>query len=105
NWDDHAPSFRETIGPLTDRLDQYQLEKMRAEWCYATVLPANWKIAMEAFMEGLHVMKTHPQLQAAAGAIYNVMYGPDTGGIGAPVNLRATTRENIESQLKHIDLL
>jgi hypothetical protein len=101
NFDDHAPSFRATIGSLVDRLEKYQVDKMRAEWCYGAVLPANWKIAMEAFMEGLHVMKTHPQLQEAAGSIYNSMYGDS----GAPINLRATTRENIEMQVAHLHLL
>jgi phenylpropionate dioxygenase-like ring-hydroxylating dioxygenase large terminal subunit len=28
----------------------------------STELPTNWKLAMEAFMEGYHVMRTHPQL-------------------------------------------
>jgi nitrite reductase/ring-hydroxylating ferredoxin subunit len=101
NFDNDAPSYRESIGPLVDKLEKYQVDKMRAEWCYATVLPANWKTAMEAFMEGLHVMKTHPQLQEAAGSIYNSMYGD----AGAPINLRATSRENIAMQIAHMDLL
>jgi nitrite reductase/ring-hydroxylating ferredoxin subunit len=101
NFDQDALSLRETLGPVTDRFDKYQVDKMRAEWCYATVLPANWKIAMEAFMEGLHVMRTHPQLQEAAGSIYNSMYGDS----GAPINLRASVRDNIASQIAHIDLI
>jgi nitrite reductase/ring-hydroxylating ferredoxin subunit len=105
NFDDNAPSFRNCIGPVTERLDKYQTDKLRAEWWYATVLPANWKTAMEAFMEGYHVMRTHPQLHTAAGALYNSMYGQDTGGIAQPVNLNATVRENIQAQFKHLELL
>ena len=105
NFDDNAPSFRASIGPLADRLEQYQTDKLRSEWWYATVLPANWKLAMEAFMEGYHVMRTHPQLQQATPTLYNSMYGQDTGGIGNPTNLRLTTHENIQSQLKHMELL
>ncbi|MFD1959149.1 aromatic ring-hydroxylating dioxygenase subunit alpha [Novosphingobium panipatense] len=60
NHDNDAPSVRESLGPVADRLEAHNLHKLRAEWCYGTVLPANWKIAMEAFMEGYHVMQTHP---------------------------------------------
>ena len=35
---------------------------MKVEWWYAAKLPVNWKLAMEAFMEGYHVLATHPQL-------------------------------------------
>ena len=105
NHDDDAPSFRESIGPLADRLEAHATSKLRAEWWYATELPANWKIAMEAFMEGYHVMKTHPQLQQATPMLYNSMYGMDTGGIGDPINPNLTVKENIDSQFRHMELL
>lgn len=105
NFDSDAPSFRECIGPVADRLEAHGADKLRAEWWYATELPANWKVAMEAFMEGYHVMKTHPQLQRATPALYNAMYGSDTGGIGLAANPNLSVRQNIEAQLKHMELL
>ncbi|SFO35690.1 Rieske [2Fe-2S] domain-containing protein [Sphingomonas sp. OK281] len=105
NFDDDAPSFRDTIGPVTDRIEAHGGAKLRAEWWYQTVLPANWKVAMEAFMEGYHVMKTHPQLQQAAPMLYNAMYGMDTGGIGIPINPNMSVRDNIKAQIKHLGLL
>ena len=41
------------------------VDKLRVEWWHSATLPVNWKLAMEAFIEGLHVMRTHPQLQQA----------------------------------------
>ena len=105
NFDDNAPSFRECIGPLTDRLEAHGASNLRSEWWYATVLPANWKLAMEAFMEGYHVMRTHPQLYAATPSLYNTMYGQDTGGIGQAANPNRTARENIQQQLQSLQLL
>lgn len=105
NFDDNAPSFRECIGPVADRLEAHGMSKLRAEWWYATVLPANWKVAMEAFMEGYHVMRTHPQLQKACPSLYNSMYGYDTGGIGQPVDPNLSVRENIRQQFHQLELL
>ncbi len=105
NFDDNAPSLRESFGPVADRIEAHGKSNLRSEWWFATVLPANWKIAMEAFMEGYHVMKTHPQLQKAAPALYNMMYGLDTGGIGQPINPNLTVRENIQAQFDHMKLL
>ena len=105
NFDNDAPSFRECIGPVADKLEAHGMSKLHSEWWYATVLPANWKIAMEAFMEGYHVMRTHPQLQRATPALYNSRYGYDTGGIGQPINPNLSVRENIAAQFKHMELL
>lgn len=105
NFDDSAPSFRECIGPVADRLEAHGVSKLRAEWWYATVLPANWKIALEAFMEGYHVMRTHPQLQRSSPAMYNAIYGQDTGGIGQSADPTLTSRQNIQAQFEHMQLL
>ncbi|MEZ5744797.1 MAG: aromatic ring-hydroxylating dioxygenase subunit alpha [Sphingomonadaceae bacterium] len=105
NFDDDAPSYRETIGPLTDRFDAHNVSDLKAEWWFATELPANWKVAMEAFQEGYHTMKTHPQLQRAAPVIYNSMYGNETDGIGASIDPNLSPRDNIRAQVKHLELL
>lgn len=101
NFDDEAPSLRDSLGPLAARLDAHGLANLRAEWWYATELPANWKIAMEAFQEGFHVMKTHPQLQHAAPTLYNSRYA----GVGEVINPKHTARENIEAQFRHMEIL
>jgi Rieske 2Fe-2S family protein len=62
NFDDAAPPLRESIEPFATMHDAWHVESLRTEWWLAARLPTNWKLAMEAFMEGYHVMATHPQL-------------------------------------------
>jgi phenylpropionate dioxygenase-like ring-hydroxylating dioxygenase large terminal subunit len=105
NFDDDAPALRDCMGSLTDRLEAHEGHKLRAEWWYSTVLPANWKTAMEAFMEGFHVMRTHPQLQEAAGALYNTLYAHDPKVEAPPSHRKVTSKETIMSHFKHLELL
>ncbi len=104
-FDDDTAPLRDHLGPVADRLEARGADRLRTEWWFGTVLPANWKVAMEAFMEGYHVMKTHPQLQRKLPALYNGMYGNETGGIGAPINPGLSVRENIQAQYEHMQLL
>ncbi len=62
NFDDDAPPLRQSIGKFADIGDAWHVESLKVEWWYAARLPVNWKLAMEAFMEGYHVLATHPQL-------------------------------------------
>jgi phenylpropionate dioxygenase-like ring-hydroxylating dioxygenase large terminal subunit len=63
NLDDAAPPLRECLEPIATVLDAWKVESLQTEWWYACRLPANWKLAEEAFLEQYHVLQTHPQLR------------------------------------------
>ncbi|MGE0385164.1 MAG: SRPBCC family protein [Gammaproteobacteria bacterium] len=67
NLDDNAPPLRACIEPFASFHDAWHVETLRTEWWLAARIPCNWKLAMEAFMEGYHVMATHPQLIPPGG--------------------------------------
>ena len=61
NPDPQAQRFEEYIGELPAHFRRAPLEERRIAVHVARVMPANWKVAMEAFMESYHVSPTHPQ--------------------------------------------
>lgn len=48
NLDDNGVSLRDSPGPVAGKLDARNADKLRAEWWYATEMPTNWKLAVEA---------------------------------------------------------
>jgi phenylpropionate dioxygenase-like ring-hydroxylating dioxygenase large terminal subunit len=97
NFDDKAPSLRESLGPVAAKLEARNVDKLRMEWWYATVRPTNWKLAMEAFMEGYHTMRTHPQFMPNMIPETNA-YGFDKG-VRLPER-QTTAREFVDKTIK-----
>ena len=88
NFDDEARSLRECMGPVVQRMDERHADRLKMDWWFATELPTNWKLAMEAFQEGYHVMKTHPQLYYVTPEA-DSQYGTDFDGVLHKHNLPA----------------
>jgi phenylpropionate dioxygenase-like ring-hydroxylating dioxygenase large terminal subunit len=62
NMDPECESLKEFLAPATPYLDPYEIDGLRYHWRKSTILPCNWKVALEAFNEGYHVQTTHSQL-------------------------------------------
>jgi phenylpropionate dioxygenase-like ring-hydroxylating dioxygenase large terminal subunit len=71
NMDRGARPLLEALDPIPRLLDPLNVGQMYVSWWKAVRLKANWKMAMEAFMEGWHTMQTHPQLTMGAGADFH----------------------------------
>jgi phenylpropionate dioxygenase-like ring-hydroxylating dioxygenase large terminal subunit len=59
NMDFEAESLVSFLAPIPERLKTFELEKMRYVRYRSTVLPCNWKTAMDAFNEVYHIEGTH----------------------------------------------
>lgn len=63
NPDPDAIPFEEYAGP--DMIEHYRKMKLQNRYKQADVIkvvPGNWKVVQEAFLEGYHALATHPQL-------------------------------------------
>lgn len=68
NMDPDSEPLHDYLGEAARILDPFELDKMRFRWRRWLYFPCNWKTALEAFMEGYHVLGTHPQLTKIGGA-------------------------------------
>jgi nitrite reductase/ring-hydroxylating ferredoxin subunit len=69
--------FADFIAPIRKLIDDQVIADVHHIWWKSVVVPANWKVAVEAFLEGYHVPATHPQLEVPAA---NFIYGDDVSG-------------------------
>ena len=99
NFDDEAPSLREALGPVAQRMDARHADKLKMDWWFGTELPTNWKLAMEAFQEGFHTPQTHPQLHAVTVNANDSFGAPHDG---RPVNAGLGSRETVNM---HVNFL
>jgi phenylpropionate dioxygenase-like ring-hydroxylating dioxygenase large terminal subunit len=68
NPDPEAQNFDTWIEPVAADCAPYRLHDMRYMSVLSTVVPANWKIGNEAFIESYHVNGTHPQAIVASNS-------------------------------------
>lgn len=74
NMSENPETLAEYLETVPQFLDPFEYENMRFRWYLELKLPCNWKVALEAFMEGYHVAATHPQLLPVQGDDYTQSY-------------------------------
>jgi len=62
HFDDDPEPLLDFLDPVPRLLDPYHPERMRYTGIKTTILPANWKVVVDAFNEGYHIAATHPEL-------------------------------------------
>ena len=68
NMDKNAPSLADYIGPVAKaHVDAWKLEDRYVYLHVEKMIPCNWKLNIEAFMEAYHVIRTHPQVAPSNG--------------------------------------
>lgn len=72
-----GPSLEDYLAPMPEHFQRWKHEECVTALWVGKVVPANWKVVMEAFMESWHTVVTHPQLLPFTGdanSLYNI-YG------------------------------
>jgi len=69
--------FGEFIAPVRQWIEDLAIGEMHHYWWKSISIPANWKVAQEAFMEAYHVSATHPQLEKVGR---DIVYGDRKAG-------------------------
>jgi len=72
-----GPDLETFLAPIPEHFRRWRHEECTTVMWVGKVVPANWKVVMEAFMESWHTAVTHPQLLPFTGdinSLYNI-YG------------------------------
>jgi phenylpropionate dioxygenase-like ring-hydroxylating dioxygenase large terminal subunit len=67
NFDGNCEPLTSYLENLPEHFDSFDLDKRYKAAHVAKIMPCNWKLAMEAFIEAYHVAIAHPQVLAYYG--------------------------------------
>lgn len=87
NFDPHAPSLLEWLGPIAAEWEEFQFDQCRLAARHVFDLECNWKIAMEANTEVYHVRSIHASTVAPVlddRRNVNTLYANGHGRMVAP---------------------
>jgi len=77
NMDPNCESLESYMGDMSMHWEKFPLEDRYIACHINKIVPANWKVGQEAFMEAFHAHYTHPQFALYFGAISdNGQYDP-----------------------------
>lgn len=79
-----GPTIEEFLAPLPEHFKRWKHEECTTAIWVGKVVPSNWKVTMEAFMEAWHTIITHPQLLPFTGDANSAYW---TWGDNVNVNL------------------
>jgi choline monooxygenase len=81
NLSGRAPPLAEHMAPVARRYPEHNFSRMRLGRVMEFELAANWKLAIENFIEGYHLPWTHPFLNSVSSMAnhYSVVEEPITG--------------------------
>lgn len=66
--------FNEFVAPIAELVEGVWLGEMKFHYHYQARVNANWKVALEAFIETYHVPQTHPQLTPGTASDFTSLY-------------------------------
>ncbi len=103
NPDPDAPAFEPWIKSVDDDCDPYRMADMRYVSVISTVVPANWKVSVEAFIESYHIFSTHPQATVATDGTYATFARSGEHGLMVVPMGRPSARLDLDEESEIID--
>lgn len=97
NPDNTAGPLEEFLGDIDHHWETLPFERRHKAVHVAKILPCNWKIAQEAFMESYHVVATHPTLLTVMGDA-NSQYD-SFGNLSRAISPQGLPSPHIEAEL------
>jgi nitrite reductase/ring-hydroxylating ferredoxin subunit len=67
NFNPDAEPLLQQLAPMPEHFARWRIDQCYKSAHVAKVMPANWKVCAEAFIETHHVIATHPQYDAFTG--------------------------------------
>jgi len=103
NPDPDAEPLEDFLGGLPDHFARWDFENRYLEAHVAKMLHCNWKVAQEAFDEGLHLGATHPQASPYVGDVNSAI--DIYGNWARQISPSGTPVEDLPVEVEDLDIV